>query len=76
MLFNDTLQGIADRFLSTVERIREENPDVIGENDEIFPGQVLVIVVNIATPAPTVTPNISTRLTQQAELTQTAQPTP
>lgn len=76
VLFNDTLQGIADRFLSTVERIREANEEIIGENDEIFPGQVLVIVVNIATPAPTSTPNISTRLTQQAELTQTAQPTP
>jgi hypothetical protein len=63
-------------FNSTVERIREENVDLIGEDDAIFPGQVLVIVVNIATPIPTNTPGISSRLTQQAELTLTVTPTP
>jgi LysM repeat protein len=76
VLPGDSLESIAIRFLSTVERIRQDNADIIGEDDEIFPGQVLEIVVNIATPIPTNTPNISTRLTQQAEQTLTITPTP
>jgi LysM repeat protein len=76
VLPGDSLEGIAIKFNSTAERIREENADLIGENDAIFPGQVLVIVVNIATPIPTNTPGIATRLTQQAELTRTSTPTP
>lgn len=76
VLPGDSLEGIAIKFNSTVERIREENAELIGEDDAIFPGQVLVIVVNIATPIPTNTPGISDRLTQQAELTQTVTPTP
>jgi LysM repeat protein len=76
VLAGDSLEGIAIKFNSTAARIREDNPDLIGENDEIFPGQVLTIVVNIATPIPTSTPGISTRLTQQAELTLTVTPNP
>jgi LysM repeat protein len=77
VLPGDSVEGIAIRFNSTVERIREDNADIIGENDEIFPGQILVVVVNISTPFPTFTPGIADRLTQQAQQTQQAlTPTP
>ena len=49
----DTLEAIATRFRSTVERIVEEN-DLDNAND-IYVGQTLQIPVNIATPVPTAT---------------------
>ena len=49
----DSLLAIASEFNSTVESIKEEN-NIENEN-EIYPGQVLIIVVNIATPVPTFT---------------------
>lgn len=64
----DSLITIASKFNSTVEAIKDidANAEIIGENDEIFPGQVLTIPVNIATPTPTRTPGVSGTLTQQA----------
>lgn len=49
----DSLLAIANQFNSTVDEIKEEN-DIENEN-EIFPGQVLIIPVNIVTPVPTAT---------------------
>lgn len=49
----DSLLAIANQFNSTVDSIKDEN-DIENEN-EIFPGQVLVILVNIVTPVPTAT---------------------
>lgn len=79
----DSLGSIAEKFNSTVERLRQDNEELLAANQEIsgvedtiYPGQVLVVVVNIATPFPTNTPGISDRLTQQAQLTQTVTPTP
>jgi len=49
----DSLGAIATQFNSTVEEIKKEN-ELENEN-EIFPGQLLIIPVNIATPVPTAT---------------------
>lgn len=50
----DTLGAIALLFNSTVEAIREENE--LADDDEITPGQVLIVPVNLVTPVPTNTP--------------------
>lgn len=54
----DSLLAIANQFNSTVDSIKEEN-DIENEN-AIFPGQVLIILVNIVTPVPTstITPTV------------------
>lgn len=77
VLPGDTLEGIASIFNSTVEAIKAEtdNTDKIGDNDEIFPGQILVVPVNLVTPTPSRTPGISATLTQ-AVLQQTPVGTP
>jgi len=49
----DSLLAIANQYNSTVESIKEEN-NIENEN-QIFPGQVLVILVNLVTPVPTAT---------------------
>lgn len=49
----NSLGAIATQFNSTVDAIKEEN-NIENEN-EIYPGQLLVIPVNIATPVPTAT---------------------
>jgi LysM repeat protein len=49
----DSLLAIANQFNSTVEEIKEEN-EIENEN-EIFPGQILIIPVNIVTAVPTAT---------------------
>lgn len=83
VLPGESLGFIAIKFNSTEERIRQENEELLAANEEItgqedvvFPGQVLIVVVNIATPIPTNTPGISERLTQQAEQTLTTTPSP
>ena len=53
----DTLRTIADTFNSTVIDILERNPE-IEDRDDIHPGQVIKIRVNIATPVPTATPGL------------------
>ncbi len=52
----DSLDAIAIRFNSTVDAIIEENEDLENPN-EIFIGQILIIPVNIVTPAPTQPPD-------------------
>ena len=50
----DSLGSIADEFLSTIEEIIKANPDVLeDETSVIYPGQVLIIPVNLVTPVPT-----------------------
>jgi LysM repeat protein len=74
---DDTLEGIAARFFSTVEAILQENRDQLENANEIFIGQVLKIPVNIATPMPTNTPGVSATLTAQATTPEaTEEPTP
>ena len=51
----DTLDGIAVQFNSTTEAILEANEDLDNPN-EIFVGQIILVPVNIATPAPTPLP--------------------
>jgi LysM repeat protein len=57
--FGDTLDIIADKFLTTVEIIMEEND--LDNTNQIFAGQILQIPVNMITVTPTraatVTPN-------------------
>lgn len=50
----DMLSAIAERFNSTVEDILLQNPDIENAND-IVPGQIIKIRVNIVTPTPTAT---------------------
>ncbi len=50
----DTLAIIAERFLSTIDSIVEEN-NLENPND-IFVGQNLIIIVRLVTPVPTTTP--------------------
>lgn len=54
ILTGDTLGGIAVLFNSTVEDILLQNPEIENAND-IIPGQIIEVRVNIATPVPTAT---------------------
>jgi LysM repeat protein len=78
VLPGDSLEGIASKFNSTVEAIREANKDVLTAGDDtIFVGQRLVIPVNLVTPTPTRTPGLAATLTQAVlQLTPSATPTP
>jgi LysM repeat protein len=50
----DSLETIAAQFNSTVEDIIEQNDEIIDPEDPtIFPGQTLVVRINLVTPAPT-----------------------
>ncbi len=49
----DSLLFIANQFNSTVEAIKEANK--INNENEIFVGQVIIVPVNLVTPAPTAT---------------------
>jgi LysM repeat protein len=68
---NDTLESIATRFNSTVDAIMKANPDLENAND-IKVGDKIKIPVNIATPAPTRTPGVSSTLTAAAPTATTA----
>lgn len=63
--FGDTLDTIANKFLSTVEAIMTENK--LDNRNQIFAGQILKIPVNLVTPTATkvatVTPNPSNSAT-------------
>jgi LysM repeat protein len=50
----DTLTTIAEKFNSTSEAILEANEEIENAND-IFVGQVIIVPVNLVTPAPTAT---------------------
>jgi LysM repeat protein len=54
----DSLLAIANQFNSTVESIKNENK--IENENQIYPGQVLIIVVGLVTPVPTktITPTV------------------
>ena len=56
VLPNDSLQGIAAKFNSTVEAIIEANDALESETDPIYAGQILIVPVNLVTPMPTATP--------------------
>ncbi len=72
----DTLGAIAVKFNSTVEDILKQNPSIKNAND-IIPGQVIKVRVNIATPIPTSTPGIALPTAPiQATATVTATNTP
>lgn len=49
----DSLLAIANKFNSTVDAIKNDNK--IENENAIFPGQVLIIQLNLVTPAPTAT---------------------
>ena len=54
VLAGDSLGSIADKFLSTIEEIIKANPDDLeDETSLIYPGQILLIPVNMVTPVPT-----------------------
>ncbi len=55
--FGDTLDSIADKFLSTVEDIMELNE--LENSNQIFAGQVLEVRVNLVTPIPTLPATIT-----------------
>ena len=76
VLLGDTLTGIALKFNSTVEAIIEENEGLTEDNvNEIGPGQVLLVPVNLVTPGPTNTPAGLVTPGAIATLTATAAPT-
>jgi LysM repeat protein len=52
--FGDTLAIIAEKFLTTIESLLEENQ--LENQNEIFVGQKLIVVVRLVTPVPTTTP--------------------
>jgi len=54
----DSLGSIANRFNSTVAEILRLNKDTLtnGEASIIYPGQLLVVPVNLVTPVPTLSP--------------------
>ena len=52
----DSLGTIADKFLSTIAEIIKANPDALeDETSLIYPGQMLIVPVNLITPVPTKT---------------------
>jgi len=54
VLPGDSLGTIADKFLSTIEEIIKANPDLLeDETSLIYPGQLLIIPVNLVTAVPT-----------------------
>ncbi len=54
VLPGDSLGTIADKFLSTIEEIIKANPDTLeDETSLIYPGQLLIIPVNLVTAVPT-----------------------
>ena len=69
----DSLNALAERFNSTVERIIEETNEYRRENDldemedanDIFVGDILIIPVFIVTPVPTNTPTLTPSPTPQ-----------
>ncbi len=69
----DTLDAIAIQYNSTVESILELNEDLENEN-EIFVGQIILVQVNIVTPAPTQPPD-EVELTPGTIITLTPEPT-
>ncbi len=54
----DSMLAIANQFNTTVESLKKENK--IENENQIYPGQVLVIVVGLVTPVPTrtITPTV------------------
>ncbi len=76
----DTLSTIAAQFNSTQEAILEANADIISDANDIFVGQIIVVPVNLVTPAPTATgaplgtPGAIATLTPVPEVTATATP--
>ena len=61
VLSGDTLNSIAIEFNSTIEDIIEANPDILeDEVSLIYPGQILVIPVNMVTPVPTLAATATT----------------
>jgi LysM repeat protein len=52
------LEAIAARFNSTVEAILELNEELDDPN-KIYPGQILIIPVNLVTPTPTKVPTFT-----------------
>jgi LysM repeat protein len=53
----DSLGGIANRFNSTIAKIVQLNKDALkdGEASIIYPGQLLVVPINLVTPIPSIT---------------------
>ncbi len=49
----DVLALIAEKFNSTVEDILKQNEDTLEDIDAIYPGQILIIRINLVTPVPT-----------------------
>jgi LysM repeat protein len=67
----DSLGSIADEFLSTIEEIIKANPDTLeDETSVIYPGQTLIVPVNLVTPVPT------SAVTATASPTGSVTPTP
>jgi len=76
VIANDSLNGLASKYNSTVEAILEANKDILKDaNSVLFIGQMLKIPVNLVTPTKTATPPISVRQTQTQEALQ-GTPTP
>jgi LysM repeat protein len=57
----DSLGSIANQFNSTVKDILPLNKAILtnGEASIIYPGQLLVVPVNLVTPVPTIKPTAS-----------------
>ncbi len=53
VLPNDTLEGIAAKFNSTVDAIVEANDALKDATSPIYAGQILIVPVNLVTPTPT-----------------------
>jgi len=65
---NDSLNGLASKYNSTIDAILKENEDVLTDATSVlFIGQRLKIPVNLVTPTKTATPQISVRQTQTQE---------
>lgn len=73
IVINDTLEGIAFRFNSTVEEIIAKNPEIKNAND-IRVGQKIKVPVNIATPVPTATQGTKFPTISVATATSTPKP--
>jgi LysM repeat protein len=59
ILPGDTPDGIAAKFNSTVKQIALLNPKIFteGETSTIYPGQLIIVPINLVTPVPTAKPS-------------------
>jgi LysM repeat protein len=72
--FGDTLDSIAEKFLSTVDAIMQEND--LDNSNQLFAGAILQIPVNLVTVTPTRAATVTPNASNSPTVTPSSSPTP